>query len=113
MEMDQVKRDFLLVMNESKRMCDFYKKSDCAGCPFYDPDISFCYKANDIINAYSGFCDDVMNWSRDHSIITNEIRLRETFGKKIGDFSDDKGVFLPTEWLEKEYKPEDNEKKEN
>lgn len=78
-------------------MCDFYKKSDCAGCNFYDSDISFCYKANDVINAYSGFCDDVMNWSRDHSIITNEIRLRETFGKKLVIFRMTKAYFcLPS-----------------
>lgn len=107
METDQVKRDFLLVMNESKRMCDFYKKYDCTTCPFYDSDGAFCYRSDSLIYVYNNFYNDVMMWSREHPIITNEIRLKEMFGKKIGDFSDDKGVFLPTKWLEKEYKRED------
>lgn len=92
--------EFKTVMREKTRMCK--KIGDCSKCPLSlrnNKTDTFC---DTFIREFPEEADSIiMQWSKEHPIVTNAMKFKEVFGY---DFQDAFGALGCSEWLDDEYK---------
>lgn len=68
-------------LNEFKRMCDFYGKEECCGCPFNKEGLMICESLTLYDPKY--ILDTVEKWSKEHPKKTYLSVLLEKFPKTV------------------------------
>lgn len=79
--------EFVEVMNQKLRMCNYFKQ-DCNKC-------NLSYKANGLnvvctkcLSCYPEEAEKIiMDWAKEHPIVTNKDKFREVFGFELGSIS--------------------------
>lgn len=102
--------DAVEFLKEQMRMCQAL--SVCGECYdlTYVKENSRGYNVCDLINTrrYEEAVEIVEKWSKEHPKITNAMKFEEVFGFKISR-SNESGeyLYLPENWLDQEYKPQE------
>ena len=90
--------EFLKAYN---RMCIMYKS--CRGCPLEMDRCAGCgdeFSEKQIIN----IIDKTEQWSKDHPLVTNKMKIREVFGDKAIYAISSPNVQALKDWLDEPYK---------
>lgn len=90
--------DAIKFIKEQTRMCESFGTS-CVGCPIYlDSKKAGHYCRTFIKTCTEQAVDIVEKWSNEHPTITNLMKFKEVFGKRVPE------VQAPPSWWDAEYK---------
>ena len=81
-------------LKEAQRMC---KKHHCVECPVGKYINYSEYKLEEIVS-------DVEQWSKEHPLVTNKMRIREVFGDEAIYAISSPNVQALKDWLDEPYK---------
>ena len=87
--------EFVKVIKEYKRLCDTFET--CNDCPLYNLVRTTPSCVTGISNPEEAECI-VMQWAKEHPVVTNRMKFREVFGMDLIVTKDN------SKWLDEEYK---------
>ena len=90
--------DFQMVLAERERMCDSFL--GCMRCPLAKAQKEFVSCKNWTVENPAEAERIIMQWSKEHPVMTNAMKFKEVFGY---DFQDAFGALGCSEWLDDEY----------
>ena len=75
--------DAIEFLKEKDRMCKAYNKNNCEGCPFEENEQgihhTLCAFKLDMLEP-DEYVLTVQDWSENHPVLTNRMKLKEVFG---------------------------------
>ena len=90
-------------LKEAQRMCKSY--ADCKGCPLESSACGFIRCAVDYSDADIRCAIKVVEqWSKEHPLVTNKMKIREVFGDEAIYAISSQNVQAIKDWLDEPYK---------
>lgn len=92
-------------LKEYKRMCNSYiNRFGCEGCPLSGKQCLGTGVRNKTDSEFLTITCEVEQWSKEHPMVTNEMKVREVFGEKAIYAISSPNVQALKDWLDEPYK---------